>query len=260
MENPEGDEARENKFGFVFSTYEPTYADVDIVDRLKDESFEKVDLFEEILRSPLLFIANRFFDLRNEIDLEAETLLVEFESYQEQLNQYGELFTNDNAKNQSLDLIAIVNEVRMSMINQLQAYEAECMQKHADNKIERKEMLDANLSKITQLKNEIVQKYNELARLVQTTQIKISTVNKMFDSIDSHINLCISKLKCDLLNGRTVFFSKADSLNKLGLLVVFEGNYVTDYEVKSIKKRIKDFKKIDFFNYYSELFDESFRK
>ena len=168
------------------------------------------DRNEYIVNKPLLFVSDHFFSIRNEIDIEAETLLLE----------------NEN----DLDRI---NQMRETMIESIKSYENDCL---------------ARLTKLRQL--EELEKTFSVARETfykRKKEIEEVLAKTNCDSLDAFSDLettvadllyemrtYMIRFKSFLFNEKTLIYKK-HYLNDLGILIIFDSVYMDDAETEVVK-------------------------
>lgn len=166
---------------------------------MKDNILKKLAKFELIVKKPALFISEYFYEIRNEIDLKAETLL---ESSSLALKQEK------------------INATREAMISEL-------------NRME-KEFLD--YVRATNFENESILKKIEQYRTKLSELVNSEKENrkKCAQLLSLEIENDLKAFERSVLNNKSVFF-KANFTNKLGILVAFENDFLNESQMKFLK-------------------------
>ena len=205
------------------------------IDDLKDDLMKKLEPFETIVNKPFMFISDYFYAIRNEIDFEAETMLI-------RLAESGESNEPNEVENDEIETTlseAKLNEIREIMIDELRFYEKACL-----NRLEKLKQLqqtpnifEDSLAVLSKRKQEIRKDYVN-ARDSATNETKAKEcfmqLKTKYDETLREIERELNKFKSLLLNEKTILFKK-HYLNKFGILVIFETVYLNDYEIKCIK-------------------------
>lgn len=187
-----------------------------ILSELKADTSRRLDQLERLFKNPSVFVSDYFYSIRNEIDLEAETLLIE-----EEENQIG------GSSEASGELS--INEVRQIAIDELKRIESDLLL--SSSKDEEKERIIREYKPIWTGHSEQLDRV-EFSKLTGCEELK--TVRKELHSLRDAIMSDVHKLRSRLLKHNTVLF-KRSNLNKLGIIVIIDGISLNEFEIKFAK-------------------------
>ena len=183
------------------------------ITRIRDLVFKILEKDELIVNKPLLFASDYFYSIRNEIDIEAETLLLKCD--------------NDSSK---LDEI---NRIRDSIINEINSYEIECFSKLKQLGEQQKQAFDETKSafyKHKQTIEEVLEKaMRECDSIEGLDDLESRAIELLYE-----IRKDLNGFKSFLFNQKTLIFKKS-YLNDLGILIVFESIYMDESETEVLK-------------------------
>ena len=202
---------------------------------LKKNLFKKLDALDKVLNMPSMFVSEHFFSIRTEIDEMTETMLIALDERNGGDPNLAD--TNDGSEDLTPKMI---NSIREIMMDELKKYESACL-----GALKKSNAVPGHLDKgkNSELKKsqENVKKYREGiekifekasgSKLTKDDHEKFeSSCESLFNQIDADL----TSQKRKVLLGKTVIFKKS-YLNQLGILVVLEGDFLTDNEITFIK-------------------------
>lgn len=228
-----------------------------ISNNLKLDINLKLDELDNLINKTELFLSDFFYSIRNEIDLQAESLLLKLDDGNENNEKpevkYDDHFDiasfNEGDESNGYSLIQFdkedINKGREVMINELNTLEKKFTQKL--------EKLKTNANFITyveELKRKI-SKYREEVNSIAPNEMPSSVVvdkenesdNKDVNFVDSKSvyegYLCdiendIENFKSRIMRNTTIYF-KQDFVHSFGILVVLEGIFFKDFELDYLK-------------------------
>lgn len=186
------------------------------ITRINDLVLKLFERNEYVVNKPLLFVSDHFFSIRNEIDIEAETLLLKNEE-------------NDSTK---LDRI---NQIRESMIESLKSYENDCLAR-----LTKLKKLDELQNTFNEAKETFCKRKKEIEEVIEKAKRDCDSLDALSDLETAVIDLVYEmrnesiKFKSFLFNEKTLIFKK-HYLNDLGILIVFESVYMDESETEIVK-------------------------
>lgn len=196
-----------------------------IVDAIVDDVGKKLSILEILANKPLMFVSEYFYSIRNEIDIETETILLnaEFNSVDE--GPYHLFDDSDDLK---------PNAIRDIFIEQLKEYEENFV--HRINKI-----IKEDPNHFVKYRDTFNDMKNALNKHAETNRKEpISNYEKFMQikidlfELEEKIDTISDQLKSELLSGHSFIYKKG-CMNQVGILVIFESAFLNEPEIRFIK-------------------------
>ena len=197
-------------------------------------------------KNPSLYITNYFYSIRNDIDIAAEVLLISSEENNEQNEQPVDCEPNEETYesywSEERKLLPYsdevkrpinanqINEMRDLMVAELKPLEQSCI-KNVEL-LNESDYFKAN-DKCSSYETELGAIFNPKIHNV-IDELSFKTLQAKCENLHIKLDKDTDELKKTLLMNMTIFFRKA-VLNHLGILVIFEDNYLKDVEVEFLK-------------------------
>ena len=221
---------------------------------LNDNIGKRLDALDRLVNKPSLFVSDHFYSIRNEIDFTTEIMLISLD----EMNGVDRSLSESNHNSNNSDNIdsngmadtddlspKMVNEIREIMMDEIKKHETECLETLKKSsriavpgvvsieQAEDAETLRAR-ERVRAYRDEMQSLFGKTASPAVMSKDELSRFQAAYEALFNKIDKDSTELKRKLLLGKTVFFKKA-YLNKLGILVVFEDDFLTDNEVSLIK-------------------------
>ena len=170
-----------------------------------------------------MFVSDFFTSLRNEIDLETETRLIQVQDLMDTSENTKPIVEDADGLDYWND--DVYNLARLSMIDELKTQENELLS--SLKPIEEFEL-------ILQGANELSSRISVMEKAIDAERSSDWINLKKLIKINNDIEKLFDSFKSKALNNRTFLF-KSKFLNPLGALIVFEDHYLNEAEISFIK-------------------------